>query len=512
MNRLAVISRRYSNVFSQVRSVKGANTRLLLEQNRNEQMKDRLRKFGFVRSVSSSQLSASKRKTSNESASAGGDTTVSSGSTVLDGSAMHSATVASSSGVSGKRPSDSWRELQLPFSTDVAMRQFYMNPYGDIRVGMLLEDLDSMAGLIAYEHSDGFERDLTVVTASLDRLEFQRPLSQFQDVILRGCVTYVGHSSMEVRIDILQVMDDQPGTAASATVSATEAVDVFLENGEKASANAPRTYDPSKLVFCSTSLFTMVARDGNKAAPVPPLVCHSRQERDRFEQGIVNKIRRKESAKKSLDVTPPTLEENDFVHWLFLAQKKMTLESQLLKSRSEKAATLGVPLSAGSRWMSMKDTTLDSHVLMQPQNRNVHGKVFGGFLLRLAYELGFMSAQCFLGSRPLFLSLDDNTFLRAVEVGSIVQFSARVVLREKEHVVVRVVAQPINPMDRTKFIANVFHFTFRDQQWTGDSNCRVLYPETLEEANQCIEGKRVLDQGQHLKESLREPLEIPSPV
>jgi acyl-coenzyme A thioesterase 9 len=354
----------------------------------------------------------------------------------------------------GKTPMDSLRELRLPFSTDESLRSFYTNAYGELRVGMLLEDLDSMAGLVGYEHSDGFARDLTIVTASLDRFELRRLFRPDADLVLQGCVTYAGHSSMEVRIDMFQA-----GTES--------------EQGSSASA-----------------LFTMVARDKDRAAQVPPLVCATKKERERFEQGIINKMRRKETAKLSLDVAPPSSEEQALVHWLFMSAKKARQQSDHL-------------------YVPMSKTVYENTLLMHPQFQNVHKKIFGGFLLRSAFELGFIAAQVFCGSRPTFVALDDNTFLLPVEIGALLQFKAQVVFQAKDQVVVRVVAQTIDAeRGGASSITNVFHFTFHDPSCHASGAPKhVLVPETLEEANLYVEGKRKLDKGQQLKEYLSSGLQ-----
>lgn len=36
---------------------------------------------------------------------------------------------------------------------------------------------------------------------------------------------------------------------------------------------------------------------------------------------------------------------------------------------------------------------------MHPQDKNLHGKVFGGFVMREAFELGWLCAHLFLGGQ-----------------------------------------------------------------------------------------------------------------
>jgi len=45
-----------------------------------------------------------------------------------------------------KKPSDSHVEVSLPLGTDLALREQYVNFYGNVRFEKLLEDLDACAG------------------------------------------------------------------------------------------------------------------------------------------------------------------------------------------------------------------------------------------------------------------------------------------------------------------------------------------------------------------------------
>lgn len=49
-----------------------------------------------------------------------------------------------------KRPFDSYVERVYKFSTDTKLRDRYLNSYGGLRTGKILEDLDSIAGQVAY--------------------------------------------------------------------------------------------------------------------------------------------------------------------------------------------------------------------------------------------------------------------------------------------------------------------------------------------------------------------------
>ena len=70
----------------------------------------------------------------------------------------------------------------------------YRNPWGRMRIGRALEDLDSMAGNIALAHSDdGDARTLPplLVTAAVERIELRRPLELHSDVTLGVCISSI---------------------------------------------------------------------------------------------------------------------------------------------------------------------------------------------------------------------------------------------------------------------------------------------------------------------------------
>ena len=56
----------------------------------------------------------------------------------------------------------------------------------------------------------------------------------------------------------------------------------------------------------------------------------------------------------------------------------------------------------------------------------MHGRIFGGFLMRRAYELAFATVHMFAGRRPRFVEVDRVDFTRPVDVGDLVTFQSAV--------------------------------------------------------------------------------------
>lgn len=64
----------------------------------------------------------------------------------------------------------------------------------------------------------------------------------------------------------------------------------------------------------------------------------------------------------------------------------------------------------------LRDTSLENALICQPQQRNIHGRIFGGFLLLRTFELAFSTAYAFAGLVPYFLEVDHVDFLKHVSV------------------------------------------------------------------------------------------------
>lgn len=76
------------------------------------------------------------------------------------------------------------------------IRPEHLNGAGRLFGGRLMEWIDEAAGLVGIRHAQS-----NVITASVDNLKFIRGAYQNDLVVLIGKLTYVGNSSMEVRVD-----------------------------------------------------------------------------------------------------------------------------------------------------------------------------------------------------------------------------------------------------------------------------------------------------------------------
>lgn len=92
--------------------------------------------------------------------------------------------------VKAKRVQDSQTEQVYVISSR------HINPQGRLFGGCLMQWIDEMAGIVSRRHSGKM-----ITTAAIDNLDFKSGAYQNDMIVLVGRLTYVGHTSMEVRVD-----------------------------------------------------------------------------------------------------------------------------------------------------------------------------------------------------------------------------------------------------------------------------------------------------------------------
>ena len=123
--------------------------------------------------------------------------------------------------------------------------QQHLNGSGRLFGGALMQWIDEVAGMVAKRHTRR-----NVITASVDSLSFLRGAYVKDTVVIIGKVTYVGNTSMEVKVDTY----------------------VEALSGERTPINH--------------AYFTMVALDKNdKPVRVPRLDLETEEEKEEWEKG-----------------------------------------------------------------------------------------------------------------------------------------------------------------------------------------------------------------------------------
>jgi acyl-CoA hydrolase len=148
---------------------------------------------------------------------------------------------AAHSAQKGKRPDESKSE------TAIIMAPSDANPRGNVFGGVIMKHVDLLAGLVAKRHAG----HANVVTASIDRMTFLKPVYIGNALILSARLNYVRRSSMEIEVTI-------------------QSEDLY--EGDRA--------------LTGTAFVTVVAlNEHSKPIEVPPLILDTEEEKERFLAG-----------------------------------------------------------------------------------------------------------------------------------------------------------------------------------------------------------------------------------
>lgn len=132
--------------------------------------------------------------------------------------------------------------------SEMTLRMFpsNANPSGNVFGGYILKQIDLVAGLVAQRHAQ-----TNAVTASIDRVNFLKPVFVGEVLVLHARLNYVHRSSMEIEIS------------------------VSAENLTKGTST-----------LTGTAFVTMVALDKNgKPTQVPELILESEEDKRKFAEG-----------------------------------------------------------------------------------------------------------------------------------------------------------------------------------------------------------------------------------
>ncbi|XP_072034992.1 acyl-coenzyme A thioesterase 9, mitochondrial-like isoform X2 [Amphiura filiformis] len=364
-----------------------------------------------------------------------------------DRSGLYTQLVHSQTQLTPRTMKESYQEALIPLSSKPEIQEKYINWFKTIRIGKLLEDLDTFAVWISYQHNnrDELKSPLVIVTALVDRIDLHEgTICADSDIKMTGHVTWAGKTSMEVTMKLKQLKQDSWSDILQAT-------------------------------------FVMVARDpGNKgAAYVNPLRPETPEEEMIFQEGEVSKVNRKKEVDESLLKTAPTAEERELIHQMFVDSLDEQTMSFGARTKDE-----------GSVWM--EHTKLKNLLICFPQERNLYNKIFGGFLMRKATELAWANACMHSRKTPSFRAIDDIWFRKPVEVGSILLLLSEIAYTEGDFMQIRVHAQVVDHKTNKADTTNIFHFTL---SCSGD--VPPVVPKTYGESMLYLDGRR------HFKEFMR---------
>jgi len=303
------------------------------------------------------------------------------------------------------RPNDTSFYQTLPLGSDLSLRRSFMvvnEPLlGNFRFGRLLEVLDKGAEETALRYVRQFYPEARVVTAAIDEIQIKHAADVTRDLVIKARINHVGRTSMEVGIRV-----EHPG-------------------------------DPT--IHIASCFFTMVARvgvgDQSASVTIPPLEYIDDLEKQRYANAIAS--REASRAEQSVAQEPPTREEYDLLNRLHHAQEELSFNG-LLASR----------------------LVADSWERMFPEQENVPTTIFGGYLVRRAYELSSICAELVAPNRPVIVAVNRINFFHPVRLGDKLHYTTRVVYTGKTSVSVEANIQRISRDRTSQALSNSCLFTF----------------------------------------------------
>ncbi|KAL8449703.1 hypothetical protein Emed_002958 [Eimeria media] len=356
------------------------------------------------------------------------------------------------------RPVDySWLELTLLLSDPKASRLRDVFRQASLpealRSGRLLEVLDCFAGDVAFSYCrptitlNSNKTDL-FVTVAIDSIRLFSPeqcmqpqatctttdpyISVSKDLTLRGFVSYAGTSSVEIIAELHQ---------------------------------------EGRLIGSACLVFVHVDRDGKPKKCIPPLLKASGDSEVsvQLRGAELRQLARKERVTKGLAFRGPDQEEAEFLHntWIATSSNSRTLKK-------------------------IQETRLDSNILMQPESISMYGRAFGGYIMRSALELSFLTAQRFLEkTNPVIIGMEDIRFFDAVRLGDTLHLCSHVVWSDKDEFQIQVVASSSSvgsPFRRTNQL--VFYYKQSPGKQTVDPIDLQVYPHSYGEYMWFLEARR----------------------
>jgi len=303
------------------------------------------------------------------------------------------------------RPNETSYYQTLPLSTDLALRRRYMvvdEPIpGNLRFGLLLEILDLVAEKTALNYVNRFYPDARVVTAAIDNILVRHAADVTRDIIFHARINHVGRSSLEIGIRV-----EQPG-------------------------------DPTNHI--ASCYFTMVARsgmgEGATSVALPPLEYLDETEQARAKKALSGRDEYRQQ--QALLTEPPSREEYEMLAALHKAQ--------------EEPGFSGLP--AGR-------LVADAWERMYPEQENVPQKIFGGYLIRRAYELSAICSELVAPDRSIVAAVNRINFFHPVRMGDKLHFTSRVVYTSGSFVCVEASIERLSRDRTSKALSNSCLFTF----------------------------------------------------
>lgn len=337
------------------------------------------------------------------------------------------------------QPCDTVVHQTLALGSDPVQRRRFMvvdEPIqGNLRFGLLLEILDKLAEETALRYVNQFHPTARVVTAAIDNIIIRHAVDVTRDLTFAASINQVGRSSLEIGIRV-----EQPGNPT---------------------------------VHIASCYFTMVARSGygdNVVSVVlPPLAYIEPLEKRRAGKALARReeYRQQQAALQE----PPSKEEYTLLAALHHAQEAPGF-SGLLCARL-----------ASDGWERM-----------YPEQENVPSKIFGGYLIRRAFELSSICSEMVAPDRSIIAAVNRINFFHPVRMGDKLHFTTRVVYAQDSFICVEAGIERISRDRTAKALSNSCLFTFVNVDHNlNHQPVPQVYPTTYAEDARYLAAHRSLD-------------------
>ncbi|AJY68873.1 thioesterase [Geobacter sulfurreducens] len=332
-------------------------------------------------------------------------------------------------------PTETSLNRKLPLGSDLKQRRRFMvvdeDIPGNFRFGLLLEELDIFAEQTALAYVRRFHPEGRVVTAAIDNILLRHVVDVNRDIVMCARINYVGRSSMVVGIRVEHAGD-------------------------------PTTH-------IASCYFTMVARGGEGAGEsivLPPLEYRDELEQQRADKAVAGReeYRRQQASLKE----PPSREEYEMLDRLHRAQEE--------------------PGFGGHRAGSL---VADAWERMYPEQEYVPQRIFGGYLIRRAYELSGICSELVAPDRSIIAAVNRINFFHPVRIGDKLHYTSRVVFTNDSFVCVEANIERISRDRTVKALSNSCLFTFVNvDRELNHRPVPPIYPATYREDAGYLEAYR----------------------
>lgn len=338
----------------------------------------------------------------------------------------------------------------LPLGTNPTLRRRFMvmdEPLaGNFRFGLFLEVLDKFAEDTALAYVRRSYPNARVVTAAIDNIFIRNGADVNRDLLLHARINHVGRSSLEVGIRV-----EHPG---------------------------------EPLVHIASCYFTMVARSGTgpdaTSVALEPLEYATDLEQVRREKALASREEYRQTQEAMLE--PPTREEYEMLTGLHLAQEE-----------------------PGFHGFLARHLVTESWERMYPEQENVPQTIFGGYLIRRAYELSAICAELVAPDRAVIVAVNRINFFHPVLLDDKLHFTSRVVYTGRSSVSIEAGIQRISRDRTTSALSNSCRFTFVNvDRNMVPQPVPPIYPSTYAEDARYLAGhrqhqgyRRLKDQGKY---------------